>query len=100
MNWRLPVLQDAIKKGTLPPLREIMTMSDAEFYKDRQGKYAAARYFMLYLQEKGLLVKLYKTFRDRAPEDKTGVKFVEEILGEKLETFEPGWRKWAMSLKR
>ncbi len=99
VNWRLPILQKAIKEGALPPLRQIMTMTSAEFYNDRQGKYAAARYFMLYLQEKGLLVKLYQTFRDRFAEDKTGVKFVEEVLGQKLEAFEPGWRKWAMALK-
>ena len=100
VNWRLPILQDAIKKGTLPSFRRIMTMTDAEFYNDRQGKYAAARYLMLYLQEKDLLVKFYHAFRDRTPEDKTGVKFVEELLGRKLEDFEPEWRKWALALKR
>ncbi len=100
VNWRLPILQEAIRKGALPTLRQIMTMTDAEFYADRQGKYAAARYLMLYLQGKGQLVKFYQSFRDRFAEDRTGVKFVEELLGQKLETFEPEWRKWAMSLKR
>jgi lysophospholipase L1-like esterase len=100
VNWRLPILQDAIKKDTLPALRKIMTMPAAEFYADRQGKYAAARYLMLYLQERGLLVKFYQGFRDRFAQDKTGVKFVEELLGEKLEDFEPKWRQWALALKR
>ncbi len=100
VNWRLPILQDAIKKGTLPPLRRIMTMTDAEFYADRQGKYAAARYFMLWMQEQGKLVELYKRFRDRFAEDRTGVKFAEEMLGRRLEEFEPGWRKWVAELKR
>lgn len=100
VNWRLPILQDAIRKDALPALRKIMTMPAAEFYADRQGKYAAARYLMLYLQERTLLVKFYRNFRDRFAEDKTGVKFIEELLGEKIETFEPKWRAWALALKR
>jgi hypothetical protein len=37
---------------------------------------------------------------DRFKEDKTGVKFAEEVLTRKLEEFEPDWRKWVMALKR
>ena len=100
VNWRLPILQSAIRTNDLPALRKIMTMTDAEFYQSRGGHYAAARYFMLYLQEKGVLVEFYRRFRDRFKEDKTGVKFAEEVLTRKLEEFEPDWRKWVMGLKR
>ncbi|HUU42868.1 MAG TPA: hypothetical protein VMX57_03765, partial [Planctomycetota bacterium] len=80
--------------------RTIFTMSDADFYTDRQGKYAAARYFMQYLQEKGVLERFYKSFREGHEKDRTGVRFVEEVLGRRLEDVEPEWRKWVMDLRR
>ena len=100
VNWRLPILQKAIRSRALPSLRKIMMMSDAEFYRARGGNYAAARYFFLYLQKKGVLVDFYKKFRDNFKRDKTGVTFAEEVLGKKLEQVEPVWRKWVMSLRR
>jgi len=100
VNWRLPILQQAIREKKLPPLRKMMTLTDLEFYHSRGGNYAAARYFMMYLQKEGLLVAFYKKFRDNFKDDKTGVRFAEEVLGRKLEDVEPVWQKWVMDLKR
>ena len=100
VNWRLPILQRAIRKKELPSLRKMMTVGDVGFYRSRGGNYAAARYFMLYLQKKAVLVTFYKTFRDNYKQDRTGVKFAEKVLGSKLEEVEPEWRKWVMKLKR
>lgn len=100
VNWRLPIVQQAIRARTLPPLRKIMTVTDVEFYRSRGSNYAAARYFMMYLQTKGLLVPFYKKFRDNFKDDRTGVRFAKEVLGKKLEDVEPVWRKWVMGLKR
>lgn len=100
VNWRLPIVQRAIRENKLPPLRKMMTMKDLEFYRSGGGNYAAARYFMLYLQKEGVLVTFYKAFRDNFKRDGTGVEFVEKVLGRKLEEVEPEWRKWVMSLKR
>ena len=100
VNWRLPIVQRAIRAGKLASLRKIMTMTDAEFRRSPGGNYAAARYFMMYLQEKGVLEKFYKKFRDGFKDDATGVRFAEELLGGKLEEVEPVWRKWVMALKR
>ena len=98
-NWRLAGLQKAIEKGTCPSLRKVMGSGDAAFRADSGLNYAVARYFMLHLQQEGLLEKCYKTFRDRYNEDKTGITFAEELLGKKLEEFEPGWRKWVKGLR-
>lgn len=100
VNWRLPILQDAIRKNELPTLRKIMTVDDAAFYAARAGNYAGARYFMMYLQENRRLVDFYAKFRDNFKKDRTGVRFAEEVLGRKLEEVEPDWRKWVMGLKR
>jgi hypothetical protein len=100
LNWRLPIVQQAIRDKTLPSLRKMMTMSDVEFRRSDRGCYAAARYLMLHLQTRGTLTTFYKSFRDRFKEDPTGVKFAEEALGQKLEDAEPAWRTWVLSLKR
>ena len=100
VNWRLPGLQSDIKANKLRPLRDMM--NDNDFYAaDRVGiNYAQARYLMLYLQEKGLLQKYYRTFRDHADTDPTGVKTLESLVGaEKFNEFENQWRKWVMTLR-
>jgi|GEM_PF-6060563 hypothetical protein len=48
------------------------------------GNHAAARYFMMYLQENRRLVDFYTRFRDNFAKDKTGVRFAEEVLERKL----------------
>lgn len=100
VNWRLPILQAAIRKNEVGSLRKIMSLNDADFYAARGGNYAAARYFMMYLQEKGRLVDFYTRFRENFAKDKTGVRFAEEVLGRKLEEVEPEWRKWVTGLTR
>jgi len=98
-NWRLPALQTAIKSNRLRPLKELI--EDPNYYrKDLVGlNYAQARYLMFYLQERGLLVRYYKSFRDSTTEDKTGLKSLERlIVPQSLEAFEKDWRKWVLTL--
>ena len=48
--------------------------------------------------EKGKLRDFYQKFlADK--KDLTGQAAMEEVLGEKLDTFEPKWRKWALALQ-
>jgi hypothetical protein len=101
-NWRLPALQKAIKAETLRPLAELI--EDPQFYRDDLVglNYAEARYLMFYLQEKGLLVRYYKEFRDGAKDDPTGLKTLQKIVApndKDLSTFEKEWRKWVLSLR-
>ena len=100
VNWRLPALQSAIKDDKLRPLRDMM--KDDDFYApDRVGiNYAQARYLMLYLQEKGLLRKYYRDFRDHAKSDASGIKTLESIVGESdFAHFEREWKSWVMGLR-
>ena len=99
-NWRLAGLQKALAADTCPTLRKVMSLSDAGFHSRDAGiHYAVARYFMLYLQEKGLLEKFYTTFRDTFEKDKTGITVAEALLEQKLEDFEPTWREWVKGLR-
>lgn len=100
VNWRLPTLQKSIMKNSYSPLAMMMKTNDDEFYGEESGyNYSQARYFCMYLQEKGLLKKYYKTFRDRFDEDKTGIKFAEEILNEKINRIDTDYKQWVMTLE-
>jgi hypothetical protein len=69
-----------------------------EFYNAEFDAYAYARYLLLYLQDQGKLTEFYEKFvADK--KDLTGKAALEAVLGEKLDTFEPKWRKWAVALK-
>jgi len=97
-NWRLPNLKKQIKDGTLPELGTMLGTTRDGFYEAPFDAYAYARYLLLYLQEQGKLTEFYEKFvADK--KDLTGKTALEAVLGEKLETFEPRWRKWAVALK-
>jgi hypothetical protein len=99
-NWRLPELQSAIASGTYSSLDLLINTTDEEFYGYESSlNYAQARYLCQYLQQKNLLKKFYKTFRDNYEKDKTGKIFLEEVTKMKLADFEYTFVEWVKSLK-
>lgn len=100
VNWRLPALQDAIKTGTYTGLEELVKTDDDEFYgKNSDVNYSQARYFCMYMQEKNLLRKFYKQFRDNFENDKTGKANIESIFGEKIHDTDREFVTWVKTLK-
>ena len=98
-NWRLPALKKAIAAKKLRPLRELMTADD--FYRNQVGlNYAQARYLCQYLQHKRRLVAYYKAFRDNHKTDKWGVKTLEKVTGQSIESLEKSYQKWLVTLRR
>jgi len=99
VNWRLPTLQKAISSGKYTSLAELVKTDDVEFYGDRSDfYYSQARYLCMYLQERGVLKKFYKTFRDGYSEDKTGKKYLEKVLGMNLEEIDKNYVAWVKQL--
>jgi len=99
VNWRLPSLQNAIKNKTYTELDILFDTDDDEFYGEKSGfYYAQARYFCLYMQEKNLLKKFYKLFRDNFEEDKTGKSFVVKMFEKDLKSIEKEFKSWASKL--
>jgi len=99
-NWRLPELQDAITDKTYTSLDALISTNDDEFYGDNSSyNYAQARYLCQYLQQKNLLKKFYKTFRDNFEKDKTGKTTLEEVTKMKLADLEYTFTEWVKSLK-
>ncbi len=97
VNWRLPALKKAIRDRRLRPLRELITRDD--FYGPQRGlNYAQARYFVMYMQERRLLQKFYRYYRDHHDGKDASVKAVEKIFGANLEKVESDYLKWVMAL--
>ena len=98
VNWRLLGLQRAVRAGSLRPLRELLTKDD--FYRSRSGlNYAQARYFVMYMQQRGLLRKFYKAYRARQREADSAVKCVESVFGRKLHEVEQDLLEWVKPLR-
>ena len=97
-NWRLNHLLSAMQKRRLGTLESLI--SAREIREETQAiEYAHARYFCLYLQERGLLPFFYRKFRDRAGSDPSGLRTLCEILGEEnLDPVDRNFRQWVIAL--
>jgi hypothetical protein len=99
VNWRLPTLQEAIKENKYTSLDKLLKTDDNEFYGSVSDfNYAQARYLCMYLQELGLLKKLYKLFRDNYISDNTGKTFLEQVLNKKLAKIDDDYVAWVKTL--
>ncbi|HEY1553491.1 MAG TPA: DUF1570 domain-containing protein [Kofleriaceae bacterium] len=98
VNWRLPELQKEIRAKTLPDLTKLLHTTNDGFYTAGWDSYAQARYLVYYLQEHGKLHDFYTKFHDDKT-DPSGQSALEAVLGEKLDTFEPKWRKWVLAIE-
>jgi len=99
VNWRLPALQDAIKNGKYTELSNLIKTDDDEFYgKNSDVNYSQARYFCMYMQEKELLRKFYKQFRDNYENDRTGKTDIESVFGEKISDIDREFVAWVKTL--
>ncbi len=79
-SWRIISLRRAIEQNRYTGLKKLMETNDEELYGPRSPfYYAQARYLLMYLQEKGLLVDYYKLFRSTYKKDKTGISQLEKI---------------------
>ena len=97
-NWRLGGLQQAIRENKLRPLGDLVTKRD--FYGRLQGvNYAQARYFIMYMQTKGVLRKFYKHFRAHHSGEGADVKAIEHVFGRSLAQIEKEFIAWAKTLR-
>ena len=100
-NWRLPILQRAIREDRLPSLRSLCSTTTIDFYTDgRATNYAQARYLCYYLQERKLLRRYYRAFVKHHERDPTGFATLQKVLGEEdMEAFEKRWRRFVLKLR-
>jgi len=99
-NWRLRGLQQALRDGRVPPFAALTAMDAQAFYGAGRGvHYAAARYLLYYLQERGLLVRYYRAAHEGHAEDPTGYQTLVRTLGEEdMGAFERRWAELVLGL--
>ena len=105
-NWRGALLSKYW--GERPRIRELVQMNRSVFDDDagsssagvggkQAANHATARYLMLYLQERGELLPVYKAFRNRKVNDRPaaqGVSLLESVLGRSLEAVDAEFAEW------
>jgi hypothetical protein len=100
VNWRLPAVQEAVRKGALVPLTRLVATTTAEFRGAKESlHYAEARYLCMYLQKLGVLKRFYREFRDGFKEDRTGAKTLVKVTGKPLADLEREWVAWVKTLR-
>jgi len=99
-NWRLPALQQAIRRGGLTPFKTLLAMDDHTFYNEDKGtNYSQSRYLCYYLQERGLLVKFYREFLANRATDPTGFDTLQKVLAEPdMDAFQKKWQDFVLGL--
>jgi hypothetical protein len=100
-NWRLPALQESIRKKQVPSFKTLCSTTSEEFYeKDKGSNYAQARYLCYYLQQHDLLRKFYRRFHANQKTDPTGYKTLQEVLGRTdMAEFQKEWEKYVLKLR-
>ncbi len=99
VNWRLPVLRDAIRRDRLGSLKELIAADDFRG-ADEGVNYAQARYFCFYMQEQGVLGDYYRTFHNHRKTDPTGAQAVAEVFGDQSwQQLEDNFRTWVAGLE-
>ncbi len=94
-NWRLPELQAALAQNALDPLHALLSMSpDAFRARNESLHYAQARYFCKYLEELGVLPRVYRELRERHALDPAGQGVIASVFGKPLATVDAAWRRW------
>ncbi len=99
-NWRLPGLQRAISEDMVPTFRQLTDLGEGPFYDDNSGiYYAQSRYLCYYLEQRGLLRKLYHEFLANQEADPTGYETLKKVLGDPhMGAFQDEWEEYVMEL--
>jgi len=100
-SYRIIPLRRAMNENTYTGLKHLMETNDEVLYGKRTSYYyAQSRYLLMYLQEKGLLEKFYKTFRDNYNKDNSGIRQLEEVTGKSLKTLDTELLEYIKSFKQ
>lgn len=98
LNWRLPGLQQAIRRREVPSFRTLTSQTQAQFYQADPGtNYSQSRYLLYYLEQKGLLRSYYHRFLKNRRSDPTGYATLKKTLGvDDMVAFKRSWERWIL----
>jgi len=99
-NWRYRILHQAIQTDELTSISDLFGTQQVRG-PDEAINYAYARYFCMFLQERGLLETFYREFREHVAEDPTGVNTLQRLISvESWQTLDADFREWAVGLAK
>ena len=96
LDWRLRMTSSAARAKKLPALGDVLRM-DFRTYNSPQNRMlcdAVSRSLLMYLDERGQLVTFYKAYRKGYARDKTGIRYLEEVLQKKIDAIETDVLQW------
>ncbi|MGQ9661910.1 MAG: hypothetical protein ACUVWX_06165 [Kiritimatiellia bacterium] len=99
-NWRLGVLQKAVRSKTVIPLAELFSAGKTAFRGEDSALHCAeVRYLCYYLQQKKLLPRFYQELRKNATTDPKGSATLLRLLGAtELSAFQKRWEAFVLEL--
>jgi hypothetical protein len=112
-NWRGVILRKSW--AARPSIKDVVQMNRSAFDgitgpsgqlvpgESQSVNHATARYLMLYLQQRGELLTVYKAFLNRRVNDRPAaqsVALLESVLGRSLETVDAEFAAWFNTLPR
>ncbi len=100
VNWRLTGLQNMLRRGELQSLAELA--GNTRFHGPGEGtNYAQARYFCLYMQQKGVLAEFYRSFRRASARDPQGLETLAGVFpGVGFEQLDRDFERWVLGLSQ
>lgn len=97
-NWRLNHLLHAMQRRRLKTLESLITARKVDS-DNQEVQYAQARYFCLYLQDRGLLPFFYRKFRRKYSSDPSGARTLCSVLGtDDFDSIDRDFRRWVIAL--
>jgi hypothetical protein len=119
-NWRGKVLRAAREQHLTVPLEAVVTspwFSDEPVagrlpglptldWEQQAYVLSASRYFLIWMQQQGLLPALFKAMRDRpiptefVPADKQAIQILEGVTKHPMSAIERGFQTWLQSAER
>ena len=99
VNWRLPVLKQALREGRLRSIESLLANDDFRG-PDKNLNYAHARHVCLYLQRNGMLRDFYRRLRESRNDDPSGRKAVREVFPDRSwEELDADFRRFVQGLE-
>ena len=97
-NWRLPILQQAIREKRLPSLESLVAGDDFRLHNVVLN-YAQARYFCLWLQRQGRLEDFFDRWRAGQSSDPLGINAtLATFPGKRWEQIDREFQAWVLDL--
>ena len=98
VNWRLEGLQRVIHAGRLRPMESLV--EEGDFRGALEGSnYAQARYFCMFMQQRGLLEEFYRAFRHDRRQDPRGLASLAKVFaGQTWRQVNDDFQRWVLEL--